>query len=221
MQNFLIWIHSPSLQQCGSPTNEQYLDAPEAVATANRCLLEIGETPLPAATKDTKRIEHKMDRLTEAMKELILEDSTDINPQENDESEIIMQLKDKFRATTERGEQLQILTVLPQSWTRKQIQAEFGVSDYMARKSKQLVRDKGILSSPDPKAGPSLPSETVKLVIDFYESDDISRTMPGKKDFVSVRQEGKRIHVQKRLVLSNLKEVYHAFKDTFPSKKID
>ena len=131
--------------QCGSPTNEQYLDAPEAVATVNRCLLEIGETPLPAATKDTKRIEHKMDRLTEAMKELILEDSTDINPQESDESEIIVQLKEKFRATTERSEQLQILTVLPQSWTRKRIQAEFGVSDYMARKSKQLVRDKGIL----------------------------------------------------------------------------
>ena len=60
----------------------------------------------------------------------------------------------------------------------------------------------------------------MKLVIDFYESDDISRTMPGKKDFVSVRQEGKRIYVQKRLVLSNLKEVYHAFKDTFPSFKI-
>ena len=60
----------------------------------------------------------------------------------------------------------------------------------------------------------------MKLVIDFYESDDISRTMPGKKDFISVRQEGKRIHVQKRLVLSNLKEVYQAFKDTFPSKKI-
>ena len=40
--------------QCGSPTNnEQYLDAPEAIATVNRCLLEIGEAPLPSATKDT------------------------------------------------------------------------------------------------------------------------------------------------------------------------
>ena len=39
---------------CGSPTDEKYLDAPEAVATVNRCLLEIGETPLPPATKDIK-----------------------------------------------------------------------------------------------------------------------------------------------------------------------
>ena len=204
----------------GSPTDEQYLDAPEAVATMNRCLLEVGETPLPAVVKDSKKVEQKVSRLAKVMKELVLENSTDCNPQRNDESEIILQLKEKFQATTKRSEQLQILTVLPQSWTRKRIQDEFGVSDYMARKSKQLVREKGILSSPDPKPGNSLPSETVKLVIDFYESDEISRMMPGMKNFVSVRQEGKRVHVQKRLVLSNLKEVYRSFKDAFPSKKI-
>lgn len=44
--------------------------------------------------------------------------------------------------------------------------------------------------------------------------------MPGKKDFVSVRQEGKRVHVQKKLVLCNLKEAYHAFKDANPGLKI-
>ena len=44
--------------------------------------------------------------------------------------------------------------------------------------------------------------------------------MPGKKDFVSVKQEGKRVHVQKRLMLSNLREVYHEFKEKFPDRKI-
>jgi hypothetical protein len=33
----------------------------------------------------------------------------------------------------------------------------------------------------------SLPSETTDLVTHFHESDDVSRIMPGKKDFVSVR----------------------------------
>ena len=37
-----------------------------------------------------------------------------------------------------------------------------------------------------PKRGPSLPPETVDIVHAFYEHDDISRIMPGKKDFVSV-----------------------------------
>ena len=44
--------------------------------------------------------------------------------------------------------------------------------------------------------------------------------MPGKKDFVSVKQEGKRVHVQKRLILSNLREVYHEFKEKCPDRKI-
>ena len=94
------------------------------------------------------------------------------------------------------------------------------MSDYMARKCKQLVRDKGILSNPDPKPGPSLPSEALQLVQSFYQLDEISRVMAGKKDFISVKQEGKRVHTQKRLILSNLKEVYCAFKDAYPNVKV-
>ena len=161
-----------------------------------------------------------MDKLTEAMKELILEESPDNTSGKSDESEMILQLKEKFQTTAKRSEQVQILTVLPRSWARKRIQSEFGVTDYMARKSKQLVKEKGVLSTPDPKPGPSLPASTVKLVAEFYESDEISRTMPGKKDFVSIRQGSKRVQVQKQLVLSNLKEVYHAFKDAYPDLKI-
>ena len=37
--------------------------------------------------------------------------------------------------------------------------------------------------------------------------------MPGKKDFVFVRLEDKRVHVQIGLVLCNLKKVYSSFKD--------
>ena len=90
----------------------------------------------------------------------------------------------------------------------------------MARKSKKLVEEKGILSLPDPVRGPSLLQETVDIVCAFYESDDISRVMPGKKDFVYVKKEGKHQHIQKRLVLSNLNKVYHEFKERFPDQKI-
>lgn len=58
----------------------------------------------------------------------------------------------------------------------------------MARRSKKLVEDKGILSLPDPVRRHSLLPETVDFVCAFYESDGISRVMPGKKDFVSVKK---------------------------------
>ena len=115
---------------------------------------------------------------------------------------MIQQLKEKFQEARKRSEQVQVLTVLPKSWSVTKIQQEFGVSEYMAQQSKKLVEEKGILSLPGPLRGPSLPPETVDIVCKFYESDDISRIMPGKKDFVSVKKEGKRQHIQKRWVLS-------------------
>ena len=78
---------------------------------------------------------------------------------------------------------MQILTMLPKSWSISKIQAEFGASNFMARKAK-LVKDKGILSGPDPRPGYTIPQETSDLVVGFYESDGCSRLMPGKKDFV-------------------------------------
>ena len=70
---------------------------------------------------------------------------------------------------------------------------------------KSLVEEKGILSLPDPKPGHSLTQGTADLVVAFYESDESSRMMPGKKDFVSIKDAGGRRHIQKRLVLCNLK----------------
>ena len=43
---------------------------------------------------------------------------------------------------------------------------------------------------------------------------------PGKKDFVSIKTEQGRVHVQKRLILSNLKELYCDFKDKYPTEHI-
>ena len=44
--------------------------------------------------------------------------------------------------------------------------------------------------------------------------------MPGKKDFVSVKQGEQRVYVQKRLVLCNLKEAHHLFKEKLPTQSI-
>ena len=44
--------------------------------------------------------------------------------------------------------------------------------------------------------------------------------MPGKKDFVSIRNGNQHAHAQKRLVLGNLKEVYQQFKEKHTTDKI-
>ena len=44
--------------------------------------------------------------------------------------------------------------------------------------------------------------------------------MPGKKDFLTVMENGERKHIQKRLVLNNLKEVYQLFSEKYPNIRI-
>jgi len=163
--------------------SDVYVHTPEAVASLNMCLADIGETPYSQVKGRGKTYSRqKVQKITEAMRRTVISwETTD------DGSEMIQQLKEKFQSSTQRSEQLQILTVLPKSWSMKKIQQEFGVSNNMARKAKELVEEKGVLSLPGPKPGPSLPPETVDTVRTFYESDDISRIMPGKKDFVSVK----------------------------------
>ncbi len=142
-----------------------------------------------------------------------------IDEKPNADDEIISQLKEKY-STASRSEKLQILTLVPKSWSLRKIESEFRASNFMARKSKQLVIEKGILSTPNPRPGRSLPQTSIEAVVHFYESDENSRMMPGKKDCISVRGAEGRITMQKRLILSNLRELYRSFKDKHPEQKI-
>lgn len=66
-----------------------------------------------------------------------------------------------------------ILTILLKSKKLvKKIENEFGVTNYTAKKVKKLVKEKGILSSPDPKPGKMLSEDTINLF---------------KKDYISIK----------------------------------
>lgn len=69
--------------------------------------------------------------------------------------------------------------------------------------------------------GKIISENITKTVLDFFNDERNSSTMPGKKDYVSIRNEaGKRIHVQKKLILSNLKELFKSFQSGHPGIKI-
>ncbi len=192
---------------------EKRLESLEAVT---KCLKNLGETPITLRKLRSKKYsKNKMAKIVEKMDQVIIDED-----KSGDDREIIQQLKEKFLTLQERSVKIQILTILPKSWSLAKIQAEFGASNFMARKAKQLVIDKGVLSSPDPQPGHCLTQTTVHLVVSFYNNDSSSRMMPGKKDFVSVKADHGREHVQKRLILSNLKELYQDFKQKHPTERI-
>ena len=77
-------------------------------------------------------------------------------------------------------------------------------------------RKRGFYFSLKEKNGMEISQEKVDKIIELYCNDENSRQMPGKKDFVSIAQ---RSHMQKRLILSNLKELYAKFKTSYPDIK--
>lgn len=122
---------------------------------------------------------------------------------------------------SDKDDQYKMLTCVPDSWSINRIVEYFNVPQYMARKSKLLRRDFGPYSAPDSrKPGKCLSDSLVNAVKDFYCSDEISRCLPGKKDYVSVRVDGERKHLQKRLLLSTCREAHILFKEQYPNLKI-
>lgn len=126
-------------------------------------------------------------------------------------------LTNKIAESTSTSKKVQLATLAPTDWSIKKVSETLHVTNYVARTARKLTLEKGILTMPNPKLGKALPDVTVQLVKTFYEDDEHSRIMPGKKDYVSIK---KNVHMQKRLLLCNLKELFVAFKTKNPEIKI-
>ena len=122
-------------------------------------------------------------------------------------------LKAEFEKSSDYRRRLQILTLSPFSLERT---AEFfDMTIYMVKKSRKIKEDEGILPQVGRVCRGKKFSAADRLkVIEFYESDTVSRMCPGAKHYVVVRdEEGRKTKVQKRLILGNLKEIYQLFKE--------
>ena len=114
-----------------------------------------------------------------------------------------------------RNQKILLLTLVPISRSHKDIKKEFNVTNYMVQISSKLLQKNCILFFCE-KKGKEIPQETVDKIIEFYCNDENSRLMSCKKDFFSI---ARRSHMQKHLILSNLKELYTKFKTCYPDIK--
>ena len=114
-----------------------FSDASEAASSLNMYLAEIGETPYFQSKARSKSYSRQKVKTTEALQRTVITGAPI-----DEGTEMIQQLKEKFQATKKRSEQVQVLTVLPKSWTVKKIQLGFGILEYLARQSKKLVEER-------------------------------------------------------------------------------
>lgn len=78
-----------------------------------------------------------------------------------------------------------------------------------------------VVTKPKEKPGPKpLSEETKRAVLKHFEESDISWHSPGMKDFKTVRRNGVKERLQKRFLLTTLKESHRIFLDNNPEQKI-
>ena len=99
--------------------------------------------------------------------------------------------------------------MIPEDFSRKFVVENFGVSDRMVKQSRKL----GFLELPRSERERPFSEQTANLIRMFYQDDEYSRLLPGKKDYVSVVH-GKE-KKQKRLLLVTVEQLYRAFKERY------
>jgi len=103
--------------------------------------------------------------------------------------------------------------MVPKSWSAYKIANFFKTTSRIAQRAKSLASESGVMAAPNIRVGKKMANHLLDKIIHFYEKDENSREMPGKNDYVSVKQsDGSRKQVQKRLIYCNLKELHRSFK---------
>jgi hypothetical protein len=82
-----------------------------------------------------------------------------------------------------RMEQVKLLTLLPDHWSREKIVKDFPVSERQVKEARQLKAEQGILPnvSRSRKGNKVLDTEIEKAVIEYYKHSEMVRIMPGTK----------------------------------------
>ena len=166
--------------------------------------------------EDTKFVEAKISEVGNEIRRL-LNLEAEVNLDIGDK--VLDLLKDGFKNMS-KDDQYRVLTIMPPESSRNFLQETFGASRFQVKNAKKIQCEKGILSTPNPKPGRPLSEEVISLVRIFYENDKVSRQMPGMKDCVSMKVNGEKQRVQKRMLLCTEYEAFLYFKEEYPNAKI-
>jgi hypothetical protein len=109
----------------------------------NTTLESIEESPL--STKKLSQANYLKEEFTEVkgeVKRKIFNSRDSSGSNISGEGEMIAQLKEKFHITGKKREQVQVLTVHPNTWLIRKIQQDFKASNYTVQASKKLVAER-------------------------------------------------------------------------------
>lgn len=138
------------------------------------------------------------------------------------DSLIIAELVPVFHLKTCNNDKISLLTIAAAAkLSITEITNTFGTTEYMAKKAIELYSSKGILAQPEPKkSGNAISPDVIKSVINFYLRDSVSKQLPGKCDNITLKVNGEKQIVQKRLLMQPLKFLHDMYREEHPLNDI-
>ena len=119
----------------------------------NETLTPIDCSPLKKVRKD-REVGYGKRNFTEA-KDQLARSFSDVLPGLdnlticNDCNILMWQVKEKLDKCHTREERIQLLTLIPEHWSRERAVSFFNVTEYMVRTARNVKKEKGILGIPD------------------------------------------------------------------------
>lgn len=160
----------------------EFFDKDEALKNLNQCLIFLNETPIDLKRKDSESyIRSTLERIKNVIVEKIFgfkeEQQEELNLIEKN---ILESLKNQHETTDDQDLKQSLIQLCPKTWSYRKIKKEVpSASIYSIKKLKQ--------STNTPRASRNSDSSLENSIKQFYCNDDISRIMPGKNDFKSVK----------------------------------
>jgi hypothetical protein len=199
--------------------SRDYLDKKEFISALNKLLplLSVEQIDIKKIDKSQSYCRYMLQQITTKIGEKVFgfsptETTTD-GGESNADEEIVQQLKVHFTTTSNKHAKINILSILPQSWSVRKISNEFNTTRHLASLTKTLVREIGILCEPKKRAATTFISQELKQrVAIFFSDDNISRVCAGKRDYITIDENNQKVAKQRRLLLMNLEEAYALFK---------
>ena len=101
-------------------------------------------------------------------------DKNDMKEKVNDLVRLHKAMQEKLKATS-YSKQIQILTLVPNKWSRMYCSEDFNVFEYLVWTSHEIKKVGGILAKPAPKKGKTITTKTLHLVTNVCEDDNFTR----------------------------------------------
>ncbi|KAK3923492.1 Alanine--tRNA ligase, partial [Frankliniella fusca] len=198
---------------------------------ASRALTKLGLSPLvtPSAIRSQggkiSSGKRKVEAATAVVRKkvchalgLTSEDLVSPESQKAQDHDLLMaEVKEKVAHASNKNRKYQLLSLIPLSMSINEAAQQFGVSRTLISNSRKLKVEQGILPQVNFTRTPTVADSTKILIKEYYCREDNCKILPGTRDCVSV---AKGIYEQKRLLLSNLRELHQAFKREYEDLKV-